>query len=531
MNRRLFIQLTAGLSGIAGLGLSCKPGRRINGRIVGASSSAGHLLRDRKAAEPSSFSKKDLVIIGGGISGLSAARHLHANNFSDFVLLELENETGGNAASGNNELSQYPWGAHYIPTPNNDLAEYLQFLEECGVIVAKTSKGLPVYNDLYLCFDPQERLYINGRWQDGLIPHFGVSSAEVKQIDSFMKKMEEYRNMKDAAGLYAFAIPVDASSKEEQFLELDKMTMKEWLDKQGYTSRYLHQYVNYCSRDDFGTPHHQVSAWAGIHYFAGRKGKGKNAAHGDVLTWPEGNGFLAGHLKKDLKSQIRTNAMAIKVQLTKDGVSIDVMDTKTHNIERIQARHCIMAIPQFVAARLLQDNQRLETVHASLSYAPWMVANLKVGILEERSGAPLSWDNVLHDSPSLGYVEATHELLEQLPLKKNITYYLPLTDGTPSQERKRAQEKTIEAWTEEIMNDLEKIHPNIRDATEEVNVMIWGHAMAQPLTGTIHGDTRKKLSDSIDNKIHFAHTDLAGISIFEEAFYQGIGAAKKILQT
>jgi hypothetical protein len=160
-----------------------------------------------------------------------------------------------------------------------------------------------------------------------------------------------------------------------------------------------------------------------------------------------------------------------------------------------------------------------------------MVANLKVNVLEERSGAPLSWDNVLHDSPSLGYVEATHELLQQTTLRKNITYYLPLTDSSPAKERKKAQEKTIEAWTEQIVSDLQKIHPNIREATEELNVMIWGHAMAQPLPGIIHGDLRKNLSASIGNKIHFAHTDLAGISIFEEAFYQGIGAANKIIHT
>lgn len=531
MNRRSFIQLTAGLSAIAKLGLACKPGRMVRGQIVGASSAAAHLIRDKKTPEPTSSSKKEIVIIGGGISGLSAARHLRTNNINDFILLELENETGGNASNGSNELSKYPWGAHYIPTPNNDLPEYLQFLEECEVIVGRTAEGLPVYNDLYLCFDPQERLYINGRWQDGLVPHYGVPSDEVKQIESFMKKMDEYRHKSDAKGLHAFAIPVDSSSKEEEFVSLDKITMKEWLNRQGFTSNYLHQYVNYCCRDDFGTPHHLVSAWAGIHYFAGRKGKGSNAAHGDVLTWPEGNGFLAGHLRENIKSQIRTNAMAVKVRQTDDGVDIDMMDLKTHTVERIQAKHCIMAIPHFVGARLLNDEQRLQSVNSSLAYVPWMVANLKIDALEERSGAPFSWDNVLHDSPSLGYVEATHELLQQQIAKKNITYYLPLTDSSPSQERKMAQEKTIEVWMEEIFRDLEKIHPNIREATEEVNVMIWGHAMAQPLPGIIHGDIRKTLSASINNKIHFAHTDLAGISIFEEAFYQGIGAAKKIIQT
>lgn len=55
--------------------------------------------------------------------------------------------------------------------------------------------------------------------------------------------------------------------------------------------------------------------------------------------------------------------------------------------------------------------------------------------------------------------------------------------------------------------------------------------MISPHKGFIHGDVKKQLQQPIDNKIFFAHTDLAGISIFEEAFYQGIKAAKQILAT
>ena len=54
--------------------------------------------------------------------------------------------------------------------------------------------------------------------------------------------------------------------------------------------------------------------------------------------------------------------------------------------------------------------------------------------------------------------------------------------------------------------------------------------MAQPLPGIVHGSLRQELGASIDNNIHFAHTDLAGVSLFEEGFYQGLQAAKKVQQ-
>lgn len=529
MNRKKFIQLSAGLAGVSGYLASCSPPPIIKGSIIGASASIGHLLRDKTFPPPTETTHKKVVIIGGGVSGLSAARHLRRQGIEDFILFDLEKEAGGNAAHGQNDVSAYPWGAHYVPTPNNDLTEYLAFLQECNVVTGLSDKGLPVYNELYLCFDPQERLYINGRWQDGLVPHFGVPTDQVRQIDRFFKQIDEYRSAKGADGKDAFAIPVDQSSKDEAFTRLDTLSMKEWLLANGYDSAYLHWYINYCTRDDFGTPHHLASAWIGIHYFAARKGMGANASHSDTLTWPEGNGFLVKQLQQNIQQQVNTQNLAIKIEPLANGVRVEYIDIKTHTCKAVEAEQCIVAVPQFVAARLLGDEERLKKIHAHLNYAPWMVANIRVEKMEERSGAPLSWDNVLYESDSLGFVEATHQLLQQSMPVKNLTYYLPLTTKTPAEERTLAQQRSHAAWTDIIINDLRKVYPGIREKVTEINVMLWGHAMAQPLKGMIHGPVRKELAASIDNKIHFAHTDLAGISIFEEAFYQGLEAAKKVM--
>jgi hypothetical protein len=529
MDRKKFIQLSFGLVGTAGLISSCTESKVIRGEIIGASAGVGHLLRDKKFQSPAETVKKKVVIIGGGVSGLSAARYLHKNGLTDFMVLDLEKRTGGNAAFGQNELSAYPWGAHYIPIPNPGLLEYINFLKECNVITGEDANGLPVYNELYLCFDPQERLYINGRWQDGLIPQFGIQDKDQLQFSLFLHQMETYRKLKGEDGKDAFAIPVDESSKDSLFTVLDSITMKAWMEDKGFTSDYLHRYINYCCRDDFGTPHHLVSAWAGIHYFASRKGKGVNVEHGDVLTWPEGNGFLVKHLQKEFLSEISTDSLVVNISSIAGGIKTEYLDVKENRLIAVESEYCIMAIPQFIAGRILNDTQRSEKIKKHLHYAPWMVANLLVDKLEERSGAPLSWDNVLHESNSLGYVDATHEILHQTGTKRNLTYYLPLTGKSPQEERKAAQMKTHADWVKLIIDDLQKVHPNINSALEEVNIMLWGHAMVQPLPGLIHGEIRKSLAQPIGNRIFFAHTDLAGISIFEEAFYQGLSAAKKII--
>jgi hypothetical protein len=54
--------------------------------------------------------------------------------------------------------------------------------------------------------------------------------------------------------------------------------------------------------------------------------------------------------------------------------------------------------------------------------------------------------------------------------------------------------------------------------------------MIAPRPGFVWGKQKQLAAMPIGNKIFFAHSDLSGISIFEEAFYQGIRAAKEIMQ-
>ena len=154
MRRDEFIRLTAGMAAAAPLLHACdakKTGTAaIPGKIVGASAAAGHLLRDHAFNAPAEYEPKEVVIIGAGVSGLSAARHLVHNGVNDIVVLDLEEQPGGNAASGSNAFSKYPWGAHYVPVPNNNLTEYLSFLEEAKVITGYDPAGLPVYDECFV---------------------------------------------------------------------------------------------------------------------------------------------------------------------------------------------------------------------------------------------------------------------------------------------------------------------------------------------------------------------------------------------
>ena len=102
MRRQEFIQQLMAmiplLAAAQGCGGNDSP---IPGEIIGSNYRRGHRLRESKQTKtPVRREYRKVVIVGAGISGLSAGRALHQNDISDFLLLDLESEAGGNARSG-----------------------------------------------------------------------------------------------------------------------------------------------------------------------------------------------------------------------------------------------------------------------------------------------------------------------------------------------------------------------------------------------------------------------------------------------
>src|SRR5262252_3331493 len=71
------------------------------GEIVGASDVIGHRIRDGLNIPLSQVKSERVrvVIVGGGVAGLSASRRLVNAGIEDFVLMELEQAPGGTARS------------------------------------------------------------------------------------------------------------------------------------------------------------------------------------------------------------------------------------------------------------------------------------------------------------------------------------------------------------------------------------------------------------------------------------------------
>jgi protoporphyrinogen oxidase len=512
---------------------SPEPARLPPGEIVGASDVIGHRIRDGLHVIPSrdQWRRVGVVIAGGGVAGLTAAWRLLKAGFDDFVLLELERAPGGTARSGSSPVVAYPWGAHYLPAPMKENTALISLLDEMGVLEGRDGDGQPVVAEQFICRDPEERLFYRGRWYEGLYLRAGATADDLAQLDAFNAEVNRWVAWRDSKGRRAFAIPVPTGSNDAEVTALDKVSMAAWLAKHEWNSPRLRWLVDYACRDDYGLTLEQASAWAGLFYFASRVAK-PGAETRPLMTWPEGNGRLVSHLYEKSKSKVQLGLAACEIIPTDanggKGVDVIAVDHEGQNASGFHANQVIFAAPHFLSRYLIRPYRENPPPHVEeFQYGAWMVANLFLKDRPRDRGFPLAWDNVLYESDSLGYVVATHQRgLDRGPTV--FTYYYPLCDHDPKQARSKLLGAGRDEWADVALTDLSRAHPEIRSLVERLDVMRWGHAMIRPRPGFVWSEARQVASEPYRG-IHFAHTDLSGVPLFEEAFYHGTRAAEEVL--
>ena len=525
LTRRQFLAAALGAPAAA---LACSrkaaPRPRIGGYLLGQSDELGHrLFDDRPEAFPQP-AKVGVAIVGGGIAGLAAAWRLARGGFHDFVLLELEPMLGGTSASG----PDYPFAAHYVPTPQPSNRLLVAVLREMGCIEAEKPSGEILWKEEALCRAPQERLFYKGQWYEGLYLGVGATPEDLRQLDAFNRAMEDWANRRDTKGRRIFALPIAHGSDEAEFTALDRLSMAEYMDQHGWTSPRLRWLVDYGTRDDYGVRLDQISAWAGIFYFAARIPKAGDHAS-EYLTWPEGNGRVVQHLAAAAPGKIRTGTMVYDVEPKARGVLVRALEAESGESIAFLAEHVICAAPAFATRYLFAPYRERTPAHLEpFHYSPWVIANLFLRGRPASRGFPTAWDNVLYESRSLGYVVNTHQLdRERGPVV--WTWYDPLCSDDLGGTRRELLGSTRERWVDAVLADLTGAHQGLLELVERVDVFRWGHAMVCPEKGFVWSAARRKASEPV-GRVHFAHSELSGMTLIEEAIWHGARAAEAVMR-
>src|SRR6202167_5118677 len=319
-NRRDFIRFVVAGAVTAGcpidLSLLAQQNGAHNGQpeVDGEDNRICHQVRDGKVfTRPPASARHDIVIVGGGVSGLAAAYRLQHRHF---LLLEKEPHWGGNAYAMEYEGSTYATGSAFLA---KDEYTY-QFSKEIGL------EMLPVNSaDASII----QGVLVPDTWGDGLdkLPY----SASVRE--SFKKFKKEM-----------LAIDMEKRGKEicdtpfSDFMKAYPQELTQWWDAYGPSN--------------WGATSEDTAAVVAIEALQEMAAESRAD---DRYTWPGGLGAitkkLADILQPKYQDRMQTGATIVAVVSEKEEVQVTYM--LGGELKTVAAKAVIMATPKFITRRVV----------------------------------------------------------------------------------------------------------------------------------------------------------------------------------
>jgi monoamine oxidase len=398
-----------------------------------------HQIRDGHRFEgPSATQKAAIVIIGGGVAGLSAAYFLRGQ---DFLLLEKEDHFGGNAYQEEFEGQPFATGSAFA-----DKGDYGdQLSNEIGL------KLLPVRNP-----DPTmvNKTFVPDTWNSGIdeLPY----PKEVRE--SFRKFREDM-----------FKIKV-----RERLGELDSEPFAK------YTAPYapeIQQWWDGYGPSNWGATAQDTSALIGIRslqYIA--------SGNEQRVILPGGLGCITHKLVEVLQPQYKErllgSATVVSVVPEKDEVRVTYY--REGKLVTVSAKAVICCAPKLIASRLISNlpaAQKAAMQHTR--YAPYPVVN----VIFDKPVYNRGYDTWCPGNSFTDFIVAdwTVRNTPGYHQKHNIlTFYTPLREN---QRFILLDENNCKALAARVLADFQKLMPEFNVNPREVRLYRRGHPMFMAVPG------------------------------------------------
>lgn len=467
-NRRDFIKFVVAGAVASGcpidLALLAQPAETVPS-VEGEENKICHQVRDGKVfSRPPVSAHHEVIIVGGGMSGLAAAYLLQKH---DFLLLEKEPHFGGNAY-----LMEYQGQAYATGSAFADADSVVEFAKEIGL------EALPVNN-----FDPT---IVNGEfvadtWGDG-IDKLPYSPAVRESFKKFRKDMLAIDYEKRRAELY-----------DMPAMDLIKdygPELKLWWDGFGASS--------WGSRCEDSPASEIVSE---LRWMA------KPDRKDDRYTWPGGLGALSKRLGEVLQpkyaDRMQTNATIVAVAADKNEVNVTYVQGT--ELKTVAAKAVIMATPKFITRRIVEGiPEKQEEAMEQMRYIPYALVNLIFDKEVYRKG----YDNWCPGNSFTDFIVADWVVRNQPgyhPKYNILSCYTPLHE---EERRLLLTEPNARKIAGNVLKDFQKLFPGSNVDPVEVHIYRRGHPMYMTTPG-LRTKVQPLLRQPMD-RIFFANTDSEG---------------------
>ncbi len=302
----------------------------------------------------------DVVIVGGGFSGLTAAYNLKDKNI---LILEKEDVIGGRCLSGRWNGFHYPKGTEYIGEPEGYMKE---LFKELGVEAEK----IPA---------PTDGVAYNGKFYLGKEILDFLNDDEKRQYYSLLKRLDKLnkRGIEDAI----FEDQLDIIDYEH----LDNESVKEWLTRNGYPE-LIQKFFDVENRGLFGTDNSNYSMLFDIPEMAFNFPVPSYINESVVYSFKNGMYSIIDAFLKHLKDDMITGAYVNSVIVNTDK-TVSVSYIKNGELITVRSRAVVMATPAPVTETVV-DNYLSTGVRNTLNnikYSKYATINffLKKRLLHE----------------------------------------------------------------------------------------------------------------------------------------------------
>ena len=481
----------------------------------------------------------DVIVVGGGISGLTVAYKLRDRRV---LLLESAPQTGGVSKSDTWQGIEYALGAAYIIDPDpdsedaNELAGY-KLLEELGL--RKKGEDLTRNRALQrrLSGDANHVVFSNLR----VIPETDVYSPFNRAFFEHVLESDNYPSVP----------PTDPALVEA----LDRVSFKAFLETQALQRKIYGRWVGaisplgweaieYYCWGAFGTTARETSAYHGLNFFA--------AEYGDVLVFPGGNGFITKRLRERIDQhapgRVRTGSWVLRI--AKDGDVYNVTTWENEKLHQFRSRSVVFAAPLFLAPKVLPSlPEPQKKAIGTLSYRGYLVAN----VLLKRPASGIFTNRVFHNGYELTRVHGMNvgttptetisnakvysdAILADFASRRSPTHTVltvyrpyPLDSGRSTLFGASYEELETEVRREVIAGF--RWHGLRANDIEGVRLTRWGHPMIVARPGQLADGTLKTAAQPQPG-LWFAHTDMQGAPAYENALagaFETVTAVSKFL--